>query len=123
MLDVGWRTASCASFVHIILPDRGTDNRMDLRGEVLRGGHPIPQGNGHRDDPLVCRQSIGNTKPLFTPSSGASQHPAGANPVPRGATPQPRRSTNWAALQAASMDGSAVRALGATARGGDSWRA
>ena len=64
--------------------------------------------------------SIGNTKPLFTPSSGASQHPASANPVPRGATPQPRRSTNWAALQAASMDGSAVRALGATARGGGS---
>jgi hypothetical protein len=28
---------------------------MDLRGEVLRGGHPIPQGNGHRDDPLACR--------------------------------------------------------------------
>jgi len=55
MLDVGWRTASCASFVHIILPDRGTDNRVDLCGEVLRGGHPIPQGNGHRDDPLVCR--------------------------------------------------------------------
>ena len=44
-LDVGSRTASCDGFVHIILSDRGTDDRMDLRGEVLRG-HPVPQGEG-----------------------------------------------------------------------------
>src|SRR4029434_8722796 len=56
-LDVGSRIASCDGFVHIILPDRGTDDRMDLRGEVLRGGHPVPQGNGHRDDPLASRHT------------------------------------------------------------------
>jgi hypothetical protein len=41
-VDVGSCKASCDRLVHIILPDRGTDDRMDLRGEVLRGGHPIP---------------------------------------------------------------------------------
>jgi hypothetical protein len=33
--------------VHIILPNRGTDDRMDLRSEVLGRRHPVPQGNGH----------------------------------------------------------------------------
>jgi hypothetical protein len=28
--------------VHIILPDRGTDNRMDLRRQLLGRSHPIP---------------------------------------------------------------------------------
>ena len=52
-LDVGSRTASCDGSVHIILPDRGTDDRMDLRGEILGRGHPIPQGDRHRHDPLA----------------------------------------------------------------------
>ena len=68
-LDVGSREASCDGFVHIILPNRRTDDRMDLRGQLLGRGHPIPQGegaplnwrpsadavagNGHRHDPLA----------------------------------------------------------------------
>ena len=34
-LDVGSREASCDGFVHIILPDRGANDRMDRGGEVL----------------------------------------------------------------------------------------
>jgi hypothetical protein len=34
-LAVGSRPASCDGFVHIILPDRGAPDRLDLRGEVL----------------------------------------------------------------------------------------
>ena len=26
---------------------------MDLRGQLLGGGHPIPQGDWYRDDPLA----------------------------------------------------------------------
>jgi len=36
--DPGWtwsRGTRCDHLVHIILPNRGTDDRMDLRGEVL----------------------------------------------------------------------------------------
>src|SRR6266699_7230378 len=49
---VSWDTA-CDRLVHIILPDGGADDRMDLRGQLLGRGHPIPQGYGHRDDPLA----------------------------------------------------------------------
>ena len=55
--DPGWMlaraTASCDGFVHIILPDRGADDRMDLRGQLLGRGHPVPQGDRHRHDPLA----------------------------------------------------------------------
>ena len=52
-LDLGSHTASCDRLVHIILPDRGADDRMDRGGEVLRCRHPIPQGDRHRHDPLA----------------------------------------------------------------------
>src|SRR5215510_8389303 len=52
-LDVGSLTASCDGFVYIILPDRGADDRMNLRGQLLGRRHPIPQGDRHRHDPLA----------------------------------------------------------------------
>src|SRR4029453_1395359 len=52
-LDVRLFKASYDGFVHIILPDRGTDDGMDLRSQLLGRGHPIPQGDRHRDDPLA----------------------------------------------------------------------
>jgi len=54
-LEVGARKASGDCLVHVILPDRGANDRMDLRGQVLGRGHPIPQGDGHRHDPLAGR--------------------------------------------------------------------
>src|SRR5919109_960600 len=45
---VSWDTA-CDRLVHVILPDCRADERMDLRGQLLGRGHPIPQGDGHRD--------------------------------------------------------------------------
>ena len=54
-LDVGSLTASGDCLVHIILPDRGADDGVDLRGQLLGCGHPIPQGDRHRDDPLARR--------------------------------------------------------------------
>src|SRR5712691_4505829 len=46
-LDLGpWDTTG-DRLVHIILADRGTDDRMDLRGQLLGRGHPIPQGDRH----------------------------------------------------------------------------
>jgi hypothetical protein len=47
-----WDTA-CDRLAHVILADRGANNRMDHRRQVLRGGHPIPQGDGYRHDPLA----------------------------------------------------------------------
>src|SRR5215831_6056596 len=38
---VSWDTA-CDRLVHIILPDGRADDRMDLRGQLLGRGHPIP---------------------------------------------------------------------------------
>ena len=54
-LDVGSLAATYDGFVHIILPDRGTNDGMDLRRQLLGCGHPIPQRYRYRDDPLVCR--------------------------------------------------------------------
>jgi hypothetical protein len=54
-LDLGpWDTA-CDRLVHIILPNRGADDGMNLRGELLGRSHPIPQGDRHRHDPLARR--------------------------------------------------------------------
>src|SRR4030095_8229640 len=52
-LHVGSLQASGDCLVHIILPDRGADAGMDLRRPLLGRGHPIPQGDWHRDDPLA----------------------------------------------------------------------
>ena len=40
------------SLVHIMLPDRRTNNPINLRGEVMGRGHPIPQGDRHRNDAI-----------------------------------------------------------------------
>ena len=53
-LDVGSLKVSGDYLVHIILPDRGVDDSMDLRGQLLGRGHPILQGDRHRDDSLPC---------------------------------------------------------------------
>jgi hypothetical protein len=52
-LDAGSLQASGDSLVHIILPNRGADDGVDLRGELLGRGHPIPQGDRHRHNPLA----------------------------------------------------------------------
>ena len=48
---------------------------MDLRGEVLRGGHPVPQGDRHRHDPLA-RRDPGNDL-LDQVGSGLGHAPPG----------------------------------------------
>src|SRR5262249_12654296 len=54
-LNLGpWDTA-CDRLVHIILPNRGADDGMNLRGELLGRSHPIPQADRHRYDPLARR--------------------------------------------------------------------
>ena len=52
-LNIGSLKASGDCLVHIILPDRGADDGVDLRGQLLGRGHPIPQGDRHRHDPLA----------------------------------------------------------------------
>ena len=90
-LDVGSREASCDGFVHIILPNRRTDDRMDLRGQLLGRGNPIPQGegaplnwrpfadavagNGHRDDPLAGGDP--GDDPLHQVGGGLGHAPTG----------------------------------------------
>src|SRR5215510_1562251 len=65
---IPWDSA-CDCLGHIILSDRGANDRMDLRRQLLGRGHPIPQGEGaplnrrpsadavvgdrHRHDPLA----------------------------------------------------------------------
>ena len=33
--------------VDVMLTNRGAHDRMDRRGQALRGGHPVAQGDGH----------------------------------------------------------------------------
>src|SRR5215831_17493309 len=47
--------ATLDRLVDIILPDGGTNDRMDLGREVLGRRHPVAQRDRHRDDPLASR--------------------------------------------------------------------
>ena len=38
-----------------ILRESPAHDRMDLGGEILCRGHPVPQRHGHRHYPLACR--------------------------------------------------------------------
>ena len=96
-LDVGSRQASCDGLVHIILSDRGANDRMDLRGQLLGRGHPIPQGDRYRDDPLPCRHP-GNDL-LDQAGSGLGHAPPGTRrtkPPPLGVCPTFYTRRSWA---------------------------
>src|SRR5262249_26363897 len=54
-LDCGPWDTTCDRLVHIILTDCRADDRMDLRRQILGRGHPVPQRDRHRDDPLAGR--------------------------------------------------------------------
>ena len=54
-LDSGSGGAVLDRLLDIILPDRAADDGMDAGGKRFGGGHPVAQGNGHRDDPLPRR--------------------------------------------------------------------
>src|SRR5215831_17357373 len=54
-VDGGARMTALDCLVHVILPDGPADDGMDFGHEVLRRGHPVAQGDGHRDDPLAGR--------------------------------------------------------------------
>jgi hypothetical protein len=41
-LDLGPRDTAYDRLAHVILADRGANNRMDYRRQVLRGSHLIP---------------------------------------------------------------------------------
>jgi len=43
----------CDRLVDVILTNRGADDGMDFGREILRGRHPVAQGDRHRDDPLA----------------------------------------------------------------------
>src|SRR5262249_38405602 len=51
-VDGGPLVTAVDRLVDIILPDRGANDGMDLGGEVLRGCHPVAQGDGYRHHPL-----------------------------------------------------------------------
>ena len=105
-LDVGSRNASYDGFVHIILPDRGTNDGMDLRGQFLRGSHPIPQGDRHRDDPLA-RRDPGND-PLDQVGRGLGHAPPGT----RRTKPPPLAAEGQQQLFVAGVTAQSQKAMG-----------
>src|SRR5215510_1971176 len=82
-LDFGPLETSCDRLVHVILTDRGANDRMDRGGEALRSSHPVPQRDRYRDDPLACRHP-GNHA-LDQVGCGLGHAPAGT----RGTKPSP----------------------------------
>src|SRR5215510_11952509 len=54
-VDGGSRVTALDHLVDVILPNCRADDGMDLGGELVGCRHPVAQGDGHRDDPLSCR--------------------------------------------------------------------
>ena len=108
--DPGWTLArwdaACDRLVHIILPDRGADDRMDLRGQVLGRGHPVPQGDGHRDDPLARRHPGDDL--LDQVGRGLGHAPPGT----RGAKPPPLAAEGQQQLLLAGVTAQPQKAMG-----------
>jgi hypothetical protein len=105
-VDGGPLHPSLDCLVHVILPDGGANDRMDHGREVLRPRHPVAQRDGHRDDPLPCRD------PGEDLLDEVRRHLGHASPGTRGAKPPPLTTEGHQQLVVAGVTAQAEEAMG-----------